>query len=463
MIADNNNKNDLSPFQSTVLENNLNVLSSDQENSSSSSFANVTNNSSSSTTSITNSSSFSSGSASNTNSSSPYAALTQSSPPTLLEPSRDNVVTHEDSSKINPASSLPSPSPSQSSSLASSKDEMLVGDSQPVGTEQALKREHSLAEDVKSNENTKKNSDNEDDQKKTFRKKQIKILILNGDEEIPDKLKSDKRVHVIDTDTELDQHNAFKKELCNGVGYIKCLERSSFEGEEEQNHPHLGSPTPSHVSPEMTDPLHEHSSYRAFDSEPYHGYEDEFPSRLNGAKKENYGDFNIKDYYGDSDKENSKYHESDDYSNHLNDASKERDYNDFNKKNYDRFTKERNYDDSTTTSNIMADENLMNRYYINRHSSNEDEERDAQNMEFAIQSAAAEAARSNRLKSYAHEQSFLNGHVGARMRNSIESGRREGSEDNEDVYSFKRNRNLKWKKKMNETVSVVSLVKKQRG
>ena len=448
--------NDLSPFQSTILENNLNVLSSDQENSSSSSSSTSSSNvanplSSSNSTSVANPLSNDSTSTMNspsvdsiniTNSSSPYAAQTQT-PTTSLEPSRDK-------NKLNPSSASNS---SPQSSSTSSKDEMLVGDSQPVGVEQALKREHSITEeDSKVNEGTKTQySDNKDDQQqKIFKKKQkIKILILNGDEEIPEKLRLDKRVHMIDTDTELGQQNAFKKELCNGIGYVKCLERSSFEADEQNHQRHLESPT-SPGSPEMIEPLHEHSSYRHFDSEPYHDYEDDFTSHVN--------------------KEDSKYHDDgagDEYSSRLNSAKRENlgdyikeDFGDSDKESYDHFNKERdNVDSTTTSSNIMEDE----RYSSNPNNNEYDEEeRDSQNMEFAIQSAAADAARTNRLRSFAHEQAFLNSPVGARI-DGIESdeGGREGN-GSEDLYTFKRNRNLKWKKKINVTASALS-TNKQRG
>ena len=353
--------NNLSPIQSNILEKNLNVLS-DQENALNSSSSSIT-----------------------TNSSSPFASQIQSS--TASEPFKDEMV--HVSSSASSAKDMSSPKASNSSkslqsSFSSSKDEMLVGDSQPVGTEQYLKTDSfvGFTSGDQGTEDSNQHQNNDEktvlvDKKAAKKKKKIKILILNGDEEIPEKLKSDQSVHMIDTDTELGQQTAFKKELCNGIGYIKCLERSTFE---EQNH----SGQLSSTRPLAAEQLHEDSSYKPFDSE----YR-EFSSNLDdGANKEN-------------------------------------------------------YDPAT---NIVEDS--MDRF----STSNEDVESEAQNMEFAIQSAAADAARSNRLRSFAHEQAFLNGPVAR----GIE--RRRG-EDVEDLY-YKRNRNLKWKRKMKNTKGAMA---KKRG
>jgi len=105
---------------------------------------------------------------------------------------------------------------SNKNKLPHQSDEMEVGDSAPAADESLA---HPLAQS------------NADDNKSHPKKKQkIKILILNDDEEIPAELKSKAdNLHMINTDTSIGEERAFKKELCSGSEYIKCLERSTFE------------------------------------------------------------------------------------------------------------------------------------------------------------------------------------------------------------------------------------------
>ena len=331
--------NDLSPIQSDVLENNLKVLSDFENPSNSSTSLSFTNRT--------------------VNSSSPIA---ETQPLTPSEPSihvnnlnlSSNVAEYNGS----PPNAFPQTSLSIQPSI-SSKDEMMVGDSQPVSQFEPQQLPMTDSTGVPSSE-TGGGTGNQQAKKKH----KIKILILNGDEDVPKNLRSDKSLHLIDTDTDLDKQTEFKKELCNGDGYIRCLEKSAFE---EQ--------------PTQTNSL-----------------SDESPHSQNANQQAQYRSFD------------NKYHE---YTNDLDNEASRRDY----------------YDSE-------HDPSLEDDSDLGRSSLASDEETEAQNMEFAIQSAAADAARNNRLRSYAHEQAFLNDP------SNSDGDRRKSVED----LSYKRNRNLHWKK-----------------